>query len=164
MRREKLMNNNIATKVLKLKLKLKIKQEFQRPRPVNICYFLFVSLKNVLVLFSCIVLTIICLNQSSFQRGQAATNMIITNSRLLAEAMTELEELLFNARIPLKIVRKEAAKSTSNALIRGMPKKSKRSLMEIDVIEKHFVSSRDMLRDFIQAPHLVSALGSSRGK
>ena len=51
--------------------------------------------------------------------------MIITNNRLLAEVMTELEELLPGARVLLKRVRKAAAESTSDVLIMDTTKKSK---------------------------------------
>ncbi|KAJ8438218.1 hypothetical protein Cgig2_011580 [Carnegiea gigantea] len=91
--------------------------------------------------------------------GKVATDLIITNSHLLVEVMTKLEELFPSAHIPLKGVRKVAAESMSNALIRDTHKKSKSKtpvllqdsyeskgfLMEIDVIRKHFVGSRDML-------------------
>ncbi|KAJ8431502.1 hypothetical protein Cgig2_003251 [Carnegiea gigantea] len=94
---------------------------------------------------------------SSFWDGKVAPNMIITNSQLLAEAMIELEEFLLGTHVPLKRVRNPAVKLTSDALFKERPKKLRVEtryshkiwfLMEIDVIKKHFMSSRDTLRDF----------------
>ena len=51
--------------------------------------------------------------------------MIITNSRLLAEAMTELQEFLLGTRVPLKRVRNAVIELTSDALFKDMLKKSR---------------------------------------
>ncbi|KAJ8425187.1 hypothetical protein Cgig2_021875 [Carnegiea gigantea] len=84
-----------------------------------------------------------------FQEDKVATDKIITNKQLLEEVMTELEDTY-----PLKRVRKVAVEVTSNTISRGTPKKLKRGnlilslnsyeleafLMEIGVIERHFLS------------------------
>ncbi|KAJ8430357.1 hypothetical protein Cgig2_020427 [Carnegiea gigantea] len=62
---------------------------------------------------------------SKVKDSKAADDMIITNRRLLVEVMIELEELLPNARVPLKRVRKTAMEATSDAIIIDTPKKSK---------------------------------------
>ncbi|KAJ8424231.1 hypothetical protein Cgig2_007457 [Carnegiea gigantea] len=98
-----------------------------------------------------------------FRDGKMATNLIITNNPLLAEVTTELEELLPSARAPLKMVRKVAMESISDALIGDMPKKSK-SRAPIDAIAKHFVCSRDTVRNFSQFTPPNFSLGISQGK
>ncbi|KAJ8439837.1 hypothetical protein Cgig2_022999 [Carnegiea gigantea] len=60
-----------------------------------------------------------------FWDDKVATDLIINNSRLLAEVMAKLAELLPGTCAPLKRVRKIAAKSRNDALIRHMLKKSK---------------------------------------
>ncbi|KAJ8449206.1 hypothetical protein Cgig2_021670 [Carnegiea gigantea] len=80
-----------------------------------------------------------------FRDDKATTDFIIINSRLLAEVMTNLEELLPSTRTPPKRVRNVAVESMSDALIRDTPKKSK--------VEPGFsrkTSSRGMVCDFPQ--------------
>ncbi|KAJ8423462.1 hypothetical protein Cgig2_010794 [Carnegiea gigantea] len=60
-----------------------------------------------------------------FRDGKGVIDLIITNTRVLVEVMTKLKELLSGARTPLKRVRKVAAKSIGDALIRDTPKKLK---------------------------------------
>ncbi|KAJ8425495.1 hypothetical protein Cgig2_028513 [Carnegiea gigantea] len=109
-----------------------------------------------------------------FQDSKVTTDKITTNSRLLAKVVIELEKFLPRARVPLKSVRKVVTKSISDTVIRDMPKKSKSRtpvlspdscqaegfLMEIDAIEKHFVSSQIRCTNFHSSLYLVSALGS----
>ncbi|KAJ8425624.1 LOW QUALITY PROTEIN: hypothetical protein Cgig2_018409 [Carnegiea gigantea] len=87
-----------------------------------------------------------------FWDGWTTTDLIITNSRQLAEVITESEEFILRIHRPLKRVRKVAAESVSDALIRDTPKRSKSRmpvllqgsyesegfLMQIDTSEKHF--------------------------
>ncbi|KAJ8424153.1 hypothetical protein Cgig2_001615 [Carnegiea gigantea] len=93
-----------------------------------------------------------CFHEALFRDGRAAADLIITNIRLLAEVITELEDLIPGARIPLKRVRNVATESMNDALTRDRPKtwksrtpvlsqdsyESEGFLMQIDAIEKNF--------------------------
>ncbi|KAJ8421086.1 LOW QUALITY PROTEIN: hypothetical protein Cgig2_010320 [Carnegiea gigantea] len=99
-----------------------------------------------------------------FRDGRTVIDLIITSSRWLAEVIIKLEELIPGARSSLKSIRKIAAESVSDALIRDTPKRSKSRtpvllqdsyesegfLMQIDAIEKHFAGSQDKVHDFPQ--------------
>ncbi|KAJ8424087.1 hypothetical protein Cgig2_012695 [Carnegiea gigantea] len=97
-------------------------------------------------------------DETGLSKLKAAMDLIITNSGLLAEVITELKEFIPGAHTPLKRVRKVAVESTSDALIDDKTNKSNsRSsgsyesegfLMENDEIEKHFVGPRDKVHDF----------------
>ncbi|KAJ8422524.1 hypothetical protein Cgig2_002553 [Carnegiea gigantea] len=66
-----------------------------------------------------------CFHQALFRDDRATTNLIITNSRRLAEMMIELEELIPGAHSPLNRVRNVATESVSDALISNRPKWSR---------------------------------------
>ncbi|KAJ8425377.1 hypothetical protein Cgig2_011761 [Carnegiea gigantea] len=76
------------------------------------------------VIFS-LTISIVRLNHALSRDGKMTTDLIITNSQLQVEMITELEELILGACTPLKRVRKVVAKSTSDALIIDRPNKSK---------------------------------------
>ena len=79
---------------------------------------------------SVFIISVVCLNQALFRDGKAATNLIITNSRLLVEVIAEVEELIPRACTPLKRMRKVAEKLTSDALISERPNRlNSRSLV-----------------------------------
>ncbi|KAJ8425868.1 hypothetical protein Cgig2_028213 [Carnegiea gigantea] len=90
---EQLMKRNIIAKVLKMKVRYHI----------------------------LLTISIGCFHQALFRDGRAAIDLIITNIRLLAELITELEDLIPRADTPLKRVRKVATESMSDALTRDRP-------------------------------------------
>ncbi|KAJ8421246.1 hypothetical protein Cgig2_013347 [Carnegiea gigantea] len=95
------MKRSIIAKVLKMKVKLKIK-----------CHIL-------------LTISIGCFHQAFSQDDQKATDLTITNIRLLVEVTPELENLIPGASTPLKRVRKVAVESMSDALTRDRHKRSK---------------------------------------
>ncbi|KAJ8433392.1 hypothetical protein Cgig2_019182 [Carnegiea gigantea] len=68
-------------------------------------------------------------DQTGVSKVKVATDLIITNSQLLADVMIELEELLPGARTRLKRVKKVVAESTSDALSRNTTKTSKSRIL-----------------------------------
>ncbi|KAJ8428327.1 hypothetical protein Cgig2_021775 [Carnegiea gigantea] len=91
------------------------------------------------------------------QDGEAATDSIIFNSRLLAKVMTELEELLPSARNLLKRVGKVTVELPTDVLIRDAPKKSKSRTLGLSSI---LLAFEIMYVTFHSSPHLISILGS----
>ncbi|KAJ8439602.1 hypothetical protein Cgig2_017169 [Carnegiea gigantea] len=88
----------------------------------------------------------------NIEDGKAATYLIITNSQLPTEVITELEELTPGARNPLKRARKGHSyevKEQNPVLMQGSYE-SEEFLMEIDATEKRFVGSQDTMHDFPQ--------------
>ncbi|KAJ8436152.1 hypothetical protein Cgig2_029764 [Carnegiea gigantea] len=136
--------------MLKMKVKLMIKHQFQR-----------LSKKQTN-----------CSSSVFIRRFQVATDLIISDSRLLEEIMIELEELIPGACSPLKKVRNVAAESVSDALIGGRLRRSRRKtsvlsqdsfesdgfLMQIDEIEKNHMSSRDKI------PNVETPTNTDNGK
>ena len=120
----------------------------------------------------------LCFDQALLEDAKKASNEIITNTRVLAGVITELEKLVPEAHASLKRVRTIAVQTTTDALFAEttLPGKSKSTkpvlspdpyesedfLLAVEAIEKQFLTAQKSKHHFPQFTPPSFSLGLSQ--